>query len=973
MFDTSKELLQPQSLLRVVANSASCLLLLCPYIYSQSATAQILPDSTLPSNSGISVDGNTITINGGTTVGGNLFHSFQEFSLPTDNTAYFDNAVTIENILTRVTGSNISNIDGLIKANGSANLFLINPNGIVFGENASLDIGGSFLGSTANSIAFQDGSQFSAVNPEAPPLLTINMPVGLNLSNESGEIVVRGVGNQVVYDFEYFITDKSDRPEGFAVSQGQTLALVGNGVTLEGGNITAREGNIELGSVASGTVGINQIDGLELDYSQVAAYSDLNLSQGASADVSGNSGGIAKLTGKNIILTDGSGVFADTEGDGTGGLIEANATEAVELIGDNPDTAFWSILQADTAEYSTGSGGSITVNTAELNILDGGQISSVIYGDGDGGTITVNAEEVNISGFAIDEFYDEISGYSGIYGTAEFIALGTGSSIEINTQNLGITDEGTISTATWGDGNAGNIGITTNSLYQENGGVISSDTYFGFGNAGNISITAKNIEVVGSTDSGEVFATLISSLSDIDALGNGGNVEIVTESLKLKDGAQIQSRTSSEGSAGNISITADSISVEGFLDAGKSAILSSATEGTGNGGSIDIQTRELQIRDGGTISASNFATRNPDIAPGTGNAGNINITADRLSLSSKVAGEQSIINAATFEAGGGNINIAADTVTATDNSLITASTQGTGNGGSIAVAAENINLRDRSSFNSSTSSAGNGGEITFNSDLLNITSRSEITTSSTGTGQAGNITLNSNAIRTNRGRITATSQESGGGNITLNSELIRLRNNSTVSTSVFDSTGGGGDISISSEALLASRNSDIRANAVEGAGGNISIATEVIFTSLSSDIDASSQFGIDGVVEITTPDSEKQITVTSLPEEVSDPNQLIAATCPVSRENVLVVAGKGGLSENPQSYLMGQALWQDLRSIDGSVAKTFQSQPAAEINTSEVTEANGWTINKGSLELIARSSSATDWYSATDCRDLSQK
>ena len=144
-----------------------------------SATAQILPDNTLPINSTVTNNGLIHTIDGGTARGVNLYHSFQDFSVPTNNTAYFNNAPNVQNILTRVTGNSVSNIDGILKANGNANLFLLNPNGIMFGANAKLDIGGTFVGSTANSFKFSDGSEFSATTPQAPPLLTTNITMGL--------------------------------------------------------------------------------------------------------------------------------------------------------------------------------------------------------------------------------------------------------------------------------------------------------------------------------------------------------------------------------------------------------------------------------------------------------------------------------------------------------------------------------------------------------------------------------------------------------------------------------------------------------------------------------------------------------------------------------------------------------------------------------------------------------------------------
>ncbi|MFH7029557.1 MAG: filamentous hemagglutinin N-terminal domain-containing protein [Heteroscytonema crispum UTEX LB 1556] len=118
------------------------------------AYAQIAPDSTLPNNSNVQLDDSTFNITGGTTRGANLFHSFKEFSVPTGSTAYFNNASDIQNIISRVTGKSVSNIDGLIHTKGNANLFLINPSGIVFGKNASLNIGGSFVATTANGIGF---------------------------------------------------------------------------------------------------------------------------------------------------------------------------------------------------------------------------------------------------------------------------------------------------------------------------------------------------------------------------------------------------------------------------------------------------------------------------------------------------------------------------------------------------------------------------------------------------------------------------------------------------------------------------------------------------------------------------------------------------------------------------------------------------------------------------------------------------
>ena len=201
------------------------------------ALAQITPDGTLGDRSSrvtpnVNIKGSVgDRIDGGAIRGANLFHSFHQFNVGELQRVYFANPTGISNILTRVTGSNVSNILGTLGVNGGANLFFINPNGILFGNNARLDVAGSFVASTANSFVFGDRLEFSATNPQSPSaLLTVN-PSALFFN----QLPARRIENRS-------IAPAGDNIFGLRVPDGRSLLLAGGDIAINEGKLNAPGG-----------------------------------------------------------------------------------------------------------------------------------------------------------------------------------------------------------------------------------------------------------------------------------------------------------------------------------------------------------------------------------------------------------------------------------------------------------------------------------------------------------------------------------------------------------------------------------------------------------------------------------------------------------------------------------------------------------------------------------------------------------
>ncbi|MCG8365288.1 MAG: S-layer family protein [Pseudanabaenales cyanobacterium] len=887
-----------------------------------SASAQIVPDGSLPNNSVVIPNGAATEITGGVTAGDTLFHSFEQFSVPTGVVASFGNALTIENIISRVTGGSISYIDGEIQANGTANLFLLNPHGIVFGPDASLNIGGSFVGSTANSIQFSDGSEFSASNPQAPPLLTVSVPVGLQFGATAGKITVQGAGNNLFLNRPDQSVNRRLRPSGLQVDSGQTLALVGGDIALEGGNLTAAGGRLELGSVGAGTVTLTPTNpGWTLGYETTHSFRDIQLSRAASLEASGDSGGSIQVQGRRVSISEASAMLADTLGDGSGGTLTIRATDAVQVIGFSfPPLGplFPSRLSTDSAPGATGQGGHLAIETGRLLVADGAQISNGAFSSADAGILSVTAEETEVIG-------GSPFGPSGLFAPVAPGATGNGGDVIIATERLRISDGAQIFAITVGSGDAGAL-----------------------------TVRANQVELMGVSPGGAPSGLFTNV--ERGAAGDGGDLVVVTERLRITDGAQIGAITRGAGDAGALSIRATEVELMGGAVSGPSGLFTTVVSGaSGAGGDLTIDTARLRVTEGAQAATSTI---------GGGDAGDLVV---RASESVDLIG---------VSAGG-------------RSGLFSSALVGTGDGGNLTVVTDQLGVRD-------------GATIS----VSNFSSRNPSTPP--GQGGAGDLTIKADSILLdNEGILTAEAAVGDRGNIDLQSDTaVVLRRGSAITTNA-RGTATGGNIIIDTDILIALENSDITANAAQSFGGRVIVNAQSIFgaefreqLTPESDITASSALGAEfsGIVELNTPDVDPSRGLTELPENLTDSGAQIAAVCTTTGQNEFTITGRGGLPQAPDETLRDWTVWEDLRlvregergrggeeergrggegerehreAVTSVVSSAMSPQFSNSTPGTPIVEARGWVVSpNGQVRLVAQVpefTSSQSWFRSPQC------
>ncbi|PSN20527.1 filamentous hemagglutinin [filamentous cyanobacterium CCP5] len=721
--------------------------------------------------------GGPCVITGGTLVGDNLFHSFREFSLLSGSSAVFDNG-SASNIFSRVTGGAPSLIDGLISAS-NANLFLINPNGLTFGSNAALAIGGSFVGSTAENILFDNGAQFSSQNtPLTSGLLTVTAPIGLQTGSSPGSIQVQGQGNNLFVNPQNFEVVRDFRSPGLAVTPTQTLALIGGDLSFQGGNLTAVEGNIELGSLGpDSSVSIASAPtGWRFNYGSTGAFGDIQLSQASSLDTSGNGGGSIHVRGRGVSLNDGSALLSNTLGTTAGRNIVVEA-DSLNIAGVSPLAPFVSSIFADAASTATAPGGVVILDVDRLTISSGGQVGASTFGSANAGRVEVIDGEVDIRG-------GSPLGPSGLFSIVAPNALGDGGDVIIEADSLFVADGAQVSVTSEGFGRTGNlrvdadsvvlsgflvtpnavfasalaanvgpdsagaggsINLDVNSLEIRNGAQLSSGT-FGAGNASNVQITASDIRLIGDPQlTSGIFAPV-----GFAAVGNGGDITVKTNRLQAIDGAQIATSTVGFGDAGRLQVEAtDAVELVGQSVSGApSGLFASSLGFPGAGGDLIVNAGRLAIRDGASVSVRSAST-GPGGIPSpfpSGGAGNIRATAAVILLDN-----QGSLSAETESGDRGNIQLTTDLLSLRRGSQVTTDAQRNASGGNIFIDARNgliVAVDNENSDISANAVFGSGGRVDIiTQGLIGIQPRSVPTalsdiTASSEFGLDGSISVN---------------------------------------------------------------------------------------------------------------------------------------------------------------------------------------------------------------------------------------
>jgi len=675
----------------------------------------------------------------GKVAGNNLFQSFQVFNINRGESATFTTTTaTLQNVISRVSGGSASTINGLLKlapAPGSTPaFFFINPVGVTFGAGSSVDVPGAFHVSTANQLRFSDGTLFRAGNgpdssfsialPEAfgflgtsraaigvvgggaissssAQLQIIAGDVGINggyVGNARGSIRLAAIGAQPA---EISLAGNVSSANGQPVLPAGGLTIIGGGVVLTGstsavsaGNIDVRSGNLAFdGAGAASSTGI-----ASLAFSGTGSAGNIDLTVGGAASI-----------------LNGAQISSSTLSQGKAGTVKLSADT---LIIDRQRSAARTGIASNAERGSAGAAGDVEVVVrGTASIVNGGGIGSSTFSSGNAGTVKVMAGSLTIDGQGSNLL-------TGISNLAAFGSSGSAGSIEVAVSGAASIVKGAeIGVSTFSSRDSGTVRLTAGSLIVD-------------GQGANLFTGIYNQAAPGGTG----------SAGNIDATVNGAT--------SILGGAQISTSTFSQGRAGTVKLSTDTLSIDRQGSARRTGIVSNAEFGSaGAAGDVEVAvSRAASIVNGGLISSSTFSS---------GNAGAIKLRAESLTVDrrgfTEVAG---IVTQAVAGSSGsaGNIDVTvSDAISVVNGGFIGSDTFSSGNAGNVKLTAGNLTIDGQGSIGGSRISsavvAGSGSageiEVTVNG-AASIVNGGAIGSGTYASGNAGTIRLSAGNLTIDR-------------------------------------------------------------------------------------------------------------------------------------------------------------------------------------------------------------------------------
>ncbi len=871
----------------------------------------------------------------------NLFHSFSQFDVGNGENATFFGNEAISNVIARVPGGNRSEIYGTIAFDGmsSADLYLLNPAGVLFGDGATLDLPAAFYVSTADSLRFANDPALSFVVDAPNPVLSGAEPSAFGfLGGTTGTVEFR-VGR--IFD----------------VADGATLGVVaGDVIVADGTTLRSRGGTVGLAAAGEAATVIP----LDLETFDAGGESDrlgtIRVSGGSI--VSGRREQSSLASNGRVIMRGGELRFSENSiiaagGDGMKVAVDLQAQSEIDLDG------AWIVDDGGDVRGETG----VHMRAPEISVHDGGGVlaTTMVRLTAD---IRLDAEHVEVSDgaqIAASTYSDEAG--SGISVTADTISLS-------RTSASAIPGRITTSSGSTGEGQAGDITITTGSLAMTDGGQIGSASFNGHGSGDVVIVATGAITASGRSNTDGPSGISSRAMGEVAAVPGhtAGSIDIQARTLDLSDGALISARTEGEVDAGHVLITADErITLRGS-STGTSEI--SARGHNGAGGDVTIEAPLVQLLDGGRISAS---------TTGTGDAGSVVLRElGRLEIagSARVTGTREVsgVFAETTRPidGGdsGSISIdASHSVNILDGGMLSTVSAGEGNAGEIWVSAEtSIRVGKDAVIQSDSQASGRagditleagklvaidggqlrsraasaeGGDITIQGDLrsnaeVEITNGAQLSTQAFGAGDAGSVDIRRvNKVLGVDSVISTESAQSSGGEVSIAAaekvELVRSR----IITDVASGSASGGNVWIDPSFVILN-SSEISARADAGQGGNITIVAGNYFESADSLLDPSSSGGgIDGDINIRAPDNELGSELAQLTDEFLDASELLKVPCAAALaedQSSFIIRDREALPVEPDGYLPMVLPWPEQELEDSSAEQdlSFWSLAAAD-------------------------------------------